>query len=89
MASVRQAERMQRQGKCDIRTFWEVKAIDGGEVVERVTLRNAKSSVEETFAIDAVIPQLGFHSDLGAIREWGLETEKADIKARRWPTVSR
>jgi thioredoxin reductase (NADPH) len=31
-------------------------------------------------AVDAVIPQLGFHSDLGAIREWGLDTEKADIR---------
>jgi len=24
---------------------------------------------------------LGFHSDLGAIKAWGLDTEKADIKA--------
>ena len=30
--------------------------------------------------MDAVIPLLGFHSDLGAIKEWGLDTEKADIK---------
>jgi thioredoxin reductase (NADPH) len=83
MASIRQAERMQRQGKCEIRTFWEVKTIEGDAVVERVTLQNTKTSVEETFPIDAVIPQLGFHSDLGAIREWGLETEKADIKVDR------
>ncbi len=30
--------------------------------------------------MDAVIPLLGFHSDLGAIKEWGLDTEKADIR---------
>jgi thioredoxin reductase (NADPH) len=30
--------------------------------------------------VDAIIPLLGFHSDLGAIREWGLDTEKADIR---------
>ena len=27
-----------------------------------------------------LFPLLGFHSDLGAIKAWGLDTEKADIK---------
>jgi thioredoxin reductase (NADPH) len=48
--------------------------------VERVTIYNNKTKEEETLDIDAVIPLLGFHSDLGAIKDWGLETEKADIK---------
>jgi ferredoxin/flavodoxin---NADP+ reductase len=82
-STIRQAERMQRQGKCEIRTFWEVKAIEGGERVERVVLHNTKTAAEETLAFDAVVPQLGFHSDLGAIKEWGLETDKADIKVNR------
>ena len=67
-------------GKCDLRTFWEVKALHGNGKVERVTIFNSKTKEEETLEMDAVIPLLGFHSDLGAIKEWGLDTEKADIK---------
>jgi thioredoxin reductase (NADPH) len=48
--------------------------------VERVTLVNTKTKDEETVEIDAVIPLLGFHSDLGVIKTWGLDTDKADIK---------
>lgn len=79
-ATVRQVERLQRLGKCEVRTFWEVKTIEGGERIECVTLINNKTKAEETLCFDAVIPQLGFHSDLGPIKAWGLDTEKADIK---------
>jgi NADPH-dependent 2,4-dienoyl-CoA reductase/sulfur reductase-like enzyme len=48
-----------------------------------VTLVNTKTKEEETLPFDAVVPQLGFHSDLGAIKAWGLDTEKADIKVDR------
>ncbi|NOT07628.1 MAG: NAD(P)/FAD-dependent oxidoreductase [Gemmatimonadales bacterium] len=82
-ATVRQVERMQLLGKCEVRTFSEVKAIEGGDQVERVTILNNKTRAEETLPFDAVIPQLGFHSDLGAIKAWGLDTEKADIKVDR------
>jgi thioredoxin reductase (NADPH) len=83
MATVRQVERMQRQDRCTVRTFTEISAIDGGERVERVTLRNTKTSEEETLPFDAVIPQLGFHSDLGPIKEWGLESDRASIRVDR------
>jgi thioredoxin reductase (NADPH) len=64
----------------ELRTFWEVKAIHGGERIERVTMFNNKTKQEETVPMDCVIPQLGFVSSLGAIAEWGLELEKGDIK---------
>ncbi len=83
MATVRQVERLHRHGKCDVRTFSEVKAIHGGARVERVTLLNNKTNEAETLPYDAILPQLGFHSDLGAIKEWGLDTEKADIRVDR------
>ena len=82
-ATIRQVERLQRQGKCELRTFCEVKSIQGGERLEQVTLLNTKTKEEETLPFDAVIPQLGFHSDLGPIKEWGLDSEKADIKVDR------
>ena len=79
-ATIDQVKEFHSCGKCELRTFWEVKALHGNGKIERVTLVNNKTKEEETLEIDAVIPLLGFHSDLGAIKEWGLDTEKADIK---------
>jgi thioredoxin reductase (NADPH) len=79
-ATIDQVHELQRCGKCDLRTFWEVKALHGNGKLERVTIFNSKTKQEETLEMDAVIPLLGFHSDLGAIQDWGLDTEKADIK---------
>jgi ferredoxin/flavodoxin---NADP+ reductase len=79
-ATINQVQEFSRSGKCELRTFWEVKALHGNGKIERVTLFNSKTKEEETLEMDAVIPLLGFHSDLGAIKEWGLDTEKADIK---------
>lgn len=82
-ATIKQVEQLCRDGKCELRTFSEVKAIHGNGRVEQVTIVNTKTKEEMTLDIDAVIPLLGFHSDLGAIKEWGLDTEKADIKVNR------
>ncbi len=82
-ATVRQVERMQGLGKCEVRTFSEVTAIQGGERVERVTILNNKTGEAEVLPFDAVVPQLGFHSDLGAIKEWGLDAVKANIVVDR------
>jgi thioredoxin reductase (NADPH) len=79
-ATVKQVHELCAAGKCDVRTFWEVKALHGTDRIERVTIFQNKTKEQETLDIDAVIPLLGFHSDLGAINEWGLDTDKADIK---------
>ncbi len=79
-ATVDQVQALCAAGKMELRTFWEVKAILGGERIERVTMFNNKTKEEETVPMDSVIPQLGFVSSLGAIAEWGLELEKGDIK---------
>ncbi|HEU4699593.1 MAG TPA: NAD(P)/FAD-dependent oxidoreductase [Gemmatimonadales bacterium] len=79
-ATVAQVKALSAAGRCGIHTFTEVSAIHGTERIERVTLRHAKTKEEQELAVDAVVPLLGFHSDLGAIKEWGLDTEKADIK---------
>ena len=82
-ATINQVHELSREGRCDFRTFWEVKKIEGAGKVERVTIFNNKTKEEETIELDAIIPLLGFHSDLGAIKEWGLDTEKADIKVNQ------
>ena len=82
-ATIREVERLQQAGRCDVRTFTEVQTIEGGERIERVTLLNNKTKIVETLPFDAVLPQLGFHSDLGAIKAWGLDTQKAHIVVNR------
>src|SRR5438876_6848839 len=77
-ATVDQVRRLCAEQKMELRTFWEVRAIHGTDAVERVTIVNSKTKEEETVGIDAVLPQLGFISSLGAIAEWGLEVEKGD-----------
>ena len=79
-ATVDQVHRLSAEGKMELRTFWELKAIVGGERIERVTIVNSKTKDEEPLPMDCVIPQLGFVSSLGAIAEWGLDIEKGDIK---------
>ncbi|HEX5386824.1 MAG TPA: NAD(P)/FAD-dependent oxidoreductase [Gemmatimonadales bacterium] len=79
-ATVDQVHELTRAGRCELRTFWEVKALHGEDRLERATLVQNKTREEATLDVDAIIPLLGFHSDLGAIKEWGLDTEKADIK---------
>jgi ferredoxin/flavodoxin---NADP+ reductase len=82
-ATINQVQELHRDNRCELRTFWEVKALHGNGRLEGVTIFNNKTKEEERLPIDAVIPLLGFHSDLGAIKEWGLDTEKADIKVDR------
>jgi len=79
-ATVQQVQALAAAGKMELRTFWELKAIHGGDAIEAVTIVNSKTKAEERIAIDNVIPQLGFISSLGPIAEWGLELEKGDIK---------
>ena len=79
-ATVSQVMEHAHRGTCRVHTFTEVSAIHGAERVERVTLTHAKTKESHDHQVDAVIPLLGFHSDLGAIRAWGLDTEKADIR---------
>jgi thioredoxin reductase (NADPH) len=79
-ATVAQVQALCAAGKMELRTFWELKAIQGGDHVERVTILSSKTKEEEVVEVDCVLPQLGFVSSLGAIAEWGLDIEKGEIK---------
>lgn len=63
-----------------LKTFCELKAIHGSGKVESATIANTKDKTEDKVAVDAIIPQLGFHTALGVIGEWGLDIEKGEIK---------
>ncbi|HJP86293.1 MAG TPA: NAD(P)/FAD-dependent oxidoreductase [Gemmatimonadaceae bacterium] len=44
-----------------------------------VTLRDVKAKTTRDVEADAILPMLGFHSDIGALAEWGLSCENDEI----------
>jgi thioredoxin reductase len=44
-----------------------------------VTVREVKAKTTRDIDADVVLPMLGFHSDIGALAEWGLNCEKDEI----------
>ena len=44
-----------------------------------VTLRDVKAKTTRDVEADAILPMLGFHSDIGALAEWGLNCEDDEI----------
>ena len=44
-----------------------------------VTLRDVKTKTTRDVEADAILPMLGFHSDIGALAEWGLQCENDEI----------
>lgn len=63
----------------NVRVFYELRAIKGdGQVREAVIFHN-KTQAEETLQVDAVLAFLGLVSNLGPIREWGLQIDEDSI----------
>jgi ferredoxin/flavodoxin---NADP+ reductase len=85
-ATVRDVERSVAKGRAEILTFHELhdicpigsenaKAADGqasGERLRGVIVRDTKRKTTREIAADAVLPMLGFISDLGPLADWGL-----------------
>ncbi len=82
-ATIDQAWQLARDGRLDLRTFWEVKAIHGRERIEAVTLVDNRTWAEERLEMDAVVPLLGFVSKLGAIATWDLALQKDEVEVNQ------
>lgn len=54
---------------------FEVEAVRGDGRVETVTVVNKKTKETIDFPCDSILCALGFVSDLGAVKEWGIEVE--------------
>jgi ferredoxin/flavodoxin---NADP+ reductase len=54
---------------------FEIETLAGGDAVETVTYANKKTKESYTDPCDAVLCALGFVSDLGALKEWGIDIE--------------
>ena len=66
-------------GKAELLTFCELAAIHGDGAIERITVENRKAKTSRDIPCDAVLPMLGFVSDIGPLAEWGLRIEKDEI----------
>ncbi len=60
--------------------YYELKEIIGTERVEGAVLYNNKSGKEEIIGVDVIVLSIGMITNLGPIKEWGLEIEGAAIK---------
>lgn len=66
-------------GHVEIKTFHELRAVHGKESLEAVTIVNNQTGEETIVPCDDVILTLGFLSNLGPIKQWGLTLEKNQI----------
>ncbi len=67
-------------GKTTLLPFHELLDVRSeGEKLVGITIREVKTKATQDLDADAVLPMLGFHSDIGALAEWGLNCEKDEI----------
>jgi thioredoxin reductase (NADPH) len=62
-----------------VKVFYELRAIGGDSQVREAVVYQNKTQAEERLAVDAVLAFLGLTSNLGPIREWGLQIEDDSI----------
>jgi ferredoxin/flavodoxin---NADP+ reductase len=64
----------------NVKTFHEVKAIHGDDYVNGLTVYHNKTKEEEFHEVDEVLMTLGFLTNLGPIKQWGLDISGNSIK---------
>lgn len=64
-----------------IKTFYELKSMDGEDgVVRKAVIYNNQTKQEEELEVDAVLCNLGFTTNLGPIKNWGVEIVNNAVK---------
>jgi thioredoxin reductase len=74
-----------------VRTFHEVKEIHGDDYIAGLTIYHNKTKEEEFHEVDEVLMTLGFLTNLGPIKQWGLDIVGNTIKvnSRMETSISR
>jgi thioredoxin reductase len=78
-----------KQTPTRIKTFYELKSIDGNGKLETATIYDNRTKEEETLEVDDVLVNIGFHNSLGPIKDWGLDLEASAIKVDSMMQTSR
>jgi thioredoxin reductase (NADPH) len=66
-------------GFCTVKTFHELKAIQGNSHLTGVTTVDNRTKEEAYHEIDELLITMGFFSDLGSIKNWGLTIQGNSI----------
>ncbi len=66
------------KNKVDVKTFYELKEIQGKDSIERVVIFDNRTGKEETIPVDAILINIGFVINLDFLKSWGL---KMDVNA--------
>jgi thioredoxin reductase len=79
-ATVNEVQRAVADGRMGMHVFHELHDIVSmDDRLTGVVLRDTKTKATFAVACDAVLPMLGYVSDLGALTHWGLTLEKEEI----------
>jgi thioredoxin reductase (NADPH) len=76
------------RSKVDVRLWHELRCVQGGERVERAIVFQNKTDVETCLEVDAVLLNIGFSTDLGPARSWGLELRGNTIAVNEFMETS-
>lgn len=68
-----------RDSRVDMKLWYTVKELHGDERLNAITIEHAQTKETETHELDALIVNVGFKSNLGPIKDWGLQIEKNQI----------
>jgi len=63
----------------DFKAFYELKEVHGDDHLEAVTIFDNRSGVEQIIECDNLLLNIGFLTNLGPIKEWGISLEKNAI----------
>lgn len=68
------------QSRVEVNLFWEVGEIRGTDRIESVRIYNNKNNEQRDLDATEIITALGFHADIGPIKNWGLELQGGAIR---------
>ena len=78
--SVQKVMDLNAQGKIKLKTYTEVKELEGNEHLTSVRTFNKKEEQDEWIETDYFLPLFGLSPKIGPIADWDLEIEKNAIK---------
>jgi thioredoxin reductase (NADPH) len=69
-----------KSSRVAMKIWYAVKELHGDDALTGVTLEHTQTKEQEHFPVDAVIVNIGFKSNLGPIKDWGLNIVKNQIQ---------
>ena len=63
------------KNKVDVKTFHELKEIQGTNKIDNVVIFDNRTGKEETIPVDAILINIGFVINLDFLKSWGLKME--------------